>query len=235
MKKILKISIILIGLLILLVIGLTLSIDYILKSGIESTGSDMLQTQLSVESVNVSLFSGNVRFEGISIANPEGFDDGDSAMMIREIHLRMEPLSLFSDTIYIHELDVQVIDVLFEHTAETGRSNIGQLRQNLEAYSASSEPRNIAVVIDQFAMIDATLTIRTDIPSVETYTATIPQVELSGIGRDEEADVTAVMILVIELILDQVTEQGLEELIEEGEQRLRDEAENVLRNLQDRE
>lgn len=235
MKKILKISAIFIGLLIVLVVGLALSIDYILKSGIENTGSDMFLTKLSVESVNVSLFGGDVRFEGISIANPEGFDDGDSAMTIREIHLRMEPLSLFSDTIYIHELDVQMIDVLFEHTAETGRSNIGQLRQNLEAYSASSKPLDIAVVIDQFAMIDATLTIRTDIPAVETYTATIPRVELSGIGRDEETEVSEVMILVIEILLDQVTEQGLHELIEEGEQRLRHEAEDVLRNLLDRE
>ena len=72
MKRVLKFILIPAGVLILIAVILTFTIDSIVRSAIESRGSDILQTELSVDNVSISLLSGSGSIEGLSIANPDG-------------------------------------------------------------------------------------------------------------------------------------------------------------------
>ena len=65
MKRVLKFILIPAGVLILIAIILTFTIDSIVRSAIESNGSDILQTELSVDNVSISLLSGSGSIEGL--------------------------------------------------------------------------------------------------------------------------------------------------------------------------
>ncbi|MEX2574213.1 MAG: hypothetical protein WD317_07945 [Balneolaceae bacterium] len=228
-KRILKISGLVAGILVVLIAGLTLSLDHIVKSTVESTGSDMLGTNLSVDNVTISLFSGNGHIEGVAITNPPDFGGGD-AMVIRDIRIEMNPFTVLSDTVVIDRIEVLYLDVSYE--LNTRGSNLGQLIRNMETYSEESEESFEAVmVVDHFLMDETSLTVRSDITEIEPVTVTLPRIEQTGIGRDEDAAIDAVMKVILEMILNRISEEGLDRLTEEGGRRFRKEAEDAVKDL----
>ena len=81
MKKFLLVTV---TLLVILFLGITFSLDRIVKTGIESLGSEMTGTPVKVESVSISPISGEGTISGFTIDNPEDFE-GESMMRIGEI------------------------------------------------------------------------------------------------------------------------------------------------------
>lgn len=216
---------------IILVVALTLSIDYIIKSNIETTGSEVLQTELTVDNVSLSIFRGTGSISGIKIANPEGFEEGD-ALTVLSVDLRMKPFSIFSNTVIIEELEIQNLEILYR--LQPGGSNLGTLNQNLQSHIPDpDETADIFVVIDRFLMEETSLTISIDIEDVEPVTATLDRVEITGIGRDEATDAAEAMRIILEAILTEAAREGRNRLIEAGGRRLLDEAEDALRDLFD--
>jgi hypothetical protein len=231
MNKGFKIVVYLIVALILLTFGLTLTLDSIVKSNIESTGSELLQTDMTVDRVSLSLFQRHGSLNGIQIENPEGFESGD-ALRIHSIDIRMNPFSLLSGTVVIEELEIQNLEIFFQLKA-TG-SNLGRLRSNLqEQVPETGDTATKNIIIDRFLMQETSLTVHVDVEDVEPFTATLTQVERTGIGRDEETDLNGVMKIVLDEILQEAAREGRNIMLREGGRRLLDQAEDAIRNLFD--
>lgn len=211
--------------LIVIILGVTLSMDRIVRTTIESMGSDMLRVPLQIDDVSISILSGQGSITGITIPNPEQFDEGN-ALTIGSVDISMDPWSMFSDTIHVEELVIDQLVVTYD--LQQPGSNLGQLQTNLSNYSEGKEPREQGLVIDRLIMEEATLTARTSIGGVDPITVTLPSVEHTDIGYEGNT-MNDVIATVLNLIIQEVSGDNFRNLImDEGERLLRD-AEEALR------
>ena len=78
------------------------SVDSIVKAAIERVGSDVTQTEVTVDEVEISLTSGEGIIRGLVIGHPEGCEE--RVMRIGEARIVLDIGSLTSDTIVIKEI-----------------------------------------------------------------------------------------------------------------------------------
>jgi hypothetical protein len=72
MKKLLRVVLVVVAVLAVAIGAAWYFIDSLVKKGIEEGGTYTLQTQTTVESVNLSLLKGSMTMDGLQVANPEG-------------------------------------------------------------------------------------------------------------------------------------------------------------------
>jgi len=114
---------------IILLVILSFSIDGIVKGAIESTGSKVLGTQVTVQNVALSLFDGRGTIKGLVIANPTGFKE-PYLFKLGTVNVAVSIPSLLSDTIVVNNISISHPTVMFETNANT--SNIQTVLKHIE-------------------------------------------------------------------------------------------------------
>lgn len=99
----------------------------LIKSGIETFGSKLAGTAVTVDKIQVSLLNGHAVVEGLAVANPEGFTAGN-AVSLGKAEIKLVPASLLSDKIRIES-------VLLDGTAITYEMN--EKGTNIDAIMAN--------------------------------------------------------------------------------------------------
>lgn len=217
-KKGLKIIGGLLALLILAFIALTLTIDGIVKSGIEKHGSQLMGTEVQVEGVSISLFSGSGSISGFSIQNPEGFSD-EAAMEIEEMSMQIDVGSLFTDEILVEEITIKSPDLFFEQKGVS--ANLKVLNDNMMNYSESSSEKTM--IIEYLLIEDGNIKVSTSIDRERNAEASFSSIELEGIGRDGNNTISDAVRQVIAPILEQAMEEAIKDgVIDQIENRVRD-------------
>lgn len=212
MKKFLLVTV---TLLVILFLVITFSLDQIVKSGIESFGSEMTGTPVRVESVSISPISGEGTISGFTIANPEDFE-GESMMKIGELSISLDVMSLLSDEILIHEIIVRESGFYVEQTVNG--NNVLQIMDNIEA-TAESEESESRMIIERFYMENAEIFVGSTIGEDVEASYVVDSLELRDIGR--EADNTDT-IQTIANLADEIADEVLSEAVKNGFERIRD-------------
>ena len=107
-----------ISLIIVILIGLVwfgLSLDGIVKRGVETVGPKLTKVDIKLEQVRLSLFSGAGQISGLVVGNPEGFQT-PHAIRVGSSTLVVQPASLLSGKIVIKTIKVEAPEI----TLETG-------------------------------------------------------------------------------------------------------------------
>ncbi|MBW2272995.1 MAG: hypothetical protein JRG96_06970 [Deltaproteobacteria bacterium] len=112
------------------------SLDSLVKSGIESYGSEITGSRVRVSSVRIQLASGRGTIRGLRIANPKGFSSSD-AFSLGEITLDIDPGSLTGEPVVVDEIVIRAPLVHFELDAK-GDSNIEAIKRNVARYQGGS-------------------------------------------------------------------------------------------------
>ena len=89
-----------------LVVVLTLSLDSLVKKGVETVGPQITKTEMKLEKASISILSGSGALHGFLIGNPEGYKTS-SAIKVGEASLGVRPMSVLSDKIHITHVKVQ--------------------------------------------------------------------------------------------------------------------------------
>jgi uncharacterized protein involved in outer membrane biogenesis len=124
---------------ILLVVAIYLlysSLDAIVEAAIEKYGSEITQTRVRLDGVEISPTTGEGSLRGLSVANPKGFETAH-AFELGEIKLALDLGTLTQDVIVIKEIVIDKPVVTYELTA--GGTNIGALQKNVQAYAGPAE------------------------------------------------------------------------------------------------
>ena len=119
----------------LVVVGLVvlaLSLNSIVRSGIETFGPEVIGVSVKVHSVSLSPFSGQGRLKGLVVGNPEGFKT-PSAFELDEVRFAVKPRSLLSSTIVIDEIYVR--GPRFTYETNLKDSNFGVIMKNIEKFA----------------------------------------------------------------------------------------------------
>ncbi len=107
-----------------------------LKALVETLGPEMTQAQVSLHKAEISLVSGEGRFTGLVVGNPEGFDT-EYAFSFAEISFSIDPASLNTDTVVVESLRIMAPNIILE--SGRGGSNLDRIQQNIQRYLGSSD------------------------------------------------------------------------------------------------
>lgn len=114
--------------------GVYLYLDSIVKTAIEDYGSEILGVEVKVQSVHVTL-PDEITIEGLVVGNPKEFKAPHS-INAKHITIRMPVKSLFGDLIHIDEILIDEPHLFYENNQNT--TNFSVLESNA-AKRASNE------------------------------------------------------------------------------------------------
>lgn len=220
-NKVLKIAAGFVVVIIAAVLVITLSLDGMIRSGIEENGSELLQTRVTVDNVNVSLFNGSGTISGFTVQNPEGFSN-EPALYIREASLNMDIWSLFSDQIVVNEVIVKSPDLFFEQIGVG--VNLKKLNDNMDL--ASEESSETSLIIEYLLIEDGNITVSSSLERERTTEVTLEEFTLNDIGRDG----TNTVKQSVRQVLNPLLQKAMEEALRSG---VVEQLENKVRNLFD--
>ena len=155
------------------------------KQGIESIGPKVTQTTVTLDSVNLSPFSGSGSMKGLIVGNPEGFD-GEHLFKLGQIDVSVDTSSVFSDTVIIEKIHIMRPDISYEKTIRS--SNIKELQKNIEDFTgpkadapADAEAASRKLVIKELIIEDGTIFVG---GLGVGQTVPLPRIEMKNLGED---------------------------------------------------
>src|SRR5436309_767213 len=98
MKWIIRIGIGLVVVLILALLVVYLSLDSIVKKGVETVGPAITKVDVKLASASLSPFSGSGKLKGFVVGNPEGYKTA-SAIQLGEVSVSVVPKSVLGDKV----------------------------------------------------------------------------------------------------------------------------------------
>jgi uncharacterized protein involved in outer membrane biogenesis len=192
MKKWQKVTLITVAVIFILIVALVLSLDHIIKAGVNTMGPKLAGVPVTLEKVSVNPFSGLVHIKGLVIGNPQGFNT-PSAMELGEFKIELAMGSLFTDTIVIKQILIEAPQITFEKSLKS--SNLSTLQANLapkdaapktEAAPAPEKKKGAAkkVIIEDFQLNGAKVHVTITALGGKKMTLPLPDIKMKDIGKN---------------------------------------------------
>ncbi len=162
-----------------------------IRAAVETFGPEVTQTSITLESVELSAFSGSGSIKGLVVGNPEGFKTPYS-IKLDSFSIKLEPMSLLSDKIVINEIIIDGPEFILETGLGLQKSNIGVIMENIEAFTGGSESDEEAssssksVQIDLLRITGGKVKISNKLLGGQSLTVPLPDIELTDIGADDD-------------------------------------------------
>ena len=226
MKKIIiRVSIVLLVLIILAIIGVGLSIDGLVKRGVETAGPMLTQVQVKLDSVNLSLFSGAGKMKGLFVGNPTGYKT-PSAMQVGVASLALQPRSVFGDKVIINSINLQGPEITFE--TDLKGNNLSKILSNVQDATGGtdhdkSQPSgaksNRKLQVDDFLISGAKVNVSVTTLG-KSVTLPLPEIHLTALGQGPAgitaAELTKLVLQEIEKAASQVASKAVADLAKDA-------------------
>ena len=230
MKSILKIGGILVILIVAALVLLSVSLNSIIKTGVETLGPQITGTPVTLDQADLSLLSGQGELQGLLVPNPQGYQTA-YAFELGRVYVNAEMGSVLSDTILIKEIVIEAPEITFE--GDLSGSNITKIQENVEKFSSSvggkdkgddeeyekEDSAEKKVQIDHFILKNAQVNISTPILQGQDVAIPLPEIHLRDIGKKSGGatlqEVSALIFSAIDkAIIQAVSKSG--KLVEHG-------------------
>ncbi|GAB3106711.1 hypothetical protein G8770_07620 [Aestuariicella hydrocarbonica] len=213
------------------------NIDSIVKSVVETAGTEVVGTQVQLDSAKVTWREGRGELHGLTIANPPNFSAA-SAFSLGNVALDIDLNRSSADVIVLNEILVtdahllaeqKLTDVNLQQLLNNVKSNSGTAGQTSSTSSEASEGKEIRLAVEKFSLENIEMRILTD--QWGERTLTMPAVNLTNIGSPEKGLTPEEMA---EAILTPILAQAKKAAEKELKALARKEAESKLKeNLSD--
>jgi len=166
------------------------SLDAIIKTAIETYGSQATQTQVSVASVKMKLQDGAGTISGLNVGNPKGFADAN-IFQLGAISTKIDTSTVTRNPVVVDELIISAPQVFYE-IDKSGASNLDALKRNLAASSSpSSAPAaekpaggdTIKVVIRRLVVEGGQASLRIAALGNKQQSVSLPRIQLMNVGK----------------------------------------------------
>jgi hypothetical protein len=122
----------------LAILVISLSLDSMIKAGVETGVQQALGLDLKIEKLTVGILSASIRIEGMTVGNPEGFG-GESLAKIPLIHIDYKLSPIFSKKMHCPLVEVNVEEVSVVKNKD-GEVNLNRLKAIADEMIGSEEP-----------------------------------------------------------------------------------------------
>ena len=165
------------------------SLDGIVKTAIETYGSEATQTQVSVADVKLKLEDGAGSISGLNVGNPSGFTDSH-IFKLGSISTKIDTATVTENPIVIDELIISAPQVFYEIN-KAGASNLDALKKNLgsssDASASSSEKPasgdELKMVIRKLVVDKGQASMRIAALGDKQQSVSLPRIELTDVGK----------------------------------------------------
>lgn len=203
MKKLLIIVAILVVLAIVGLGVLFMNLGKIVKKGVETVGPEVTKTEIKLDSVMLSPFSGSGKLKGLFVGNPEGYKT-PSAIKMGEIEVAVQLSSLKSDVIVIDKVAINAPEITFE--GGLSGNNLKKILANVEAAtggpSTTEKKSETKMKIKDLTITGGKINFSFTGMGGKSLSAPLPDLHLTNIGTDDKGATVA-----------QVTKQVLGEVV----------------------
>ncbi|MBO6622175.1 MAG: hypothetical protein JJ892_14150 [Balneola sp.] len=210
----LKITGIILAILLGAVLAVGMTIDGIVESGIEDSGSDLLKTEVEVDDIDISVFGSSADMDGFIVYNPEGFTEG-AAISLKEIEIDLDVQSLLTDKILINKIRVKKPEIFFEQKGQ--EVNLRKLSSNIDAGSDADSEKTI--IIKEFILEEGKVKIHSELEKERSAEASIDRLVLNNIGESGSKTIQQamkqIMSPIIREALSEAVKSGLKDILEE--------------------
>lgn len=168
------------------------SLDGLIQQAVETYGSEITKTQVTLAEVELDITSGKGALRGLRIGNPAGFNT-PSAFELGAISIAIDTGTITSDTVVITEIVIDAPDVTYELGGDG--SNIDAIQRNVEAYMAEFESGDSAtadsggegpkLIIEDLYITNGTINVSATFLDGQTLTTPLPDIHLEDIGKED--------------------------------------------------
>jgi hypothetical protein len=200
-KTLIRVGLVLVVLVVVALVAVTLSLDKIIKKGVETVGPQLTQVTIKLDSVSLSLLSGGGSLKGLHVGNPQGYKT-PSAIELGLASLSLKPSSLLSDKIVVRSIKVEGPEITFE--GDLKGNNISKILENVEAATGGSgdapatkpEPAPASgpgkkLQVDEFVITGGKIKLSTSLLAGRTITVPLPNIRLTDLGTGPGASARA--------------------------------------------
>ncbi len=187
-KKILLISGVLAGLILIgLFIGY-LMLNSIVKIAVENGATNSLKVRTQLARASVAAFGGDVSLTDLRVASPEGFS-APEIFTLGNVAVNVSYSELFGDPVKVASITINKPKLVIEQAG--GKFNFMELAKNLKSDKPAPAPapkdgKPLKVLINQIELSGAVVEIRPGIPGLDQpILIDIPAVSLSNIGNTD--------------------------------------------------
>lgn len=110
-------------------------LDRLVKSAIETYGSEMTQARVNVDDVDLSPADGKGAVSGLTLGNPRGFKT-PHALKAGHIEFALVPGSLADDVVLINRIRIDSPHISYEENG--GTTNFDAIQSNVQRYVGTS-------------------------------------------------------------------------------------------------
>lgn len=178
---------------VVLVLGIK-NLGTMIKTGVNTYGPKITQTDMSIGDVKVSLLSGEATLQSFLMGNPQGFT---SPEVIEEgsIFVNVDEKSITADTLVIDRIEVLKPRITYEKIK--GTDNFQTILNNVKELTAklgSKQPDDKEtekssggkkMVIKDFVIKDAEINLVASLLGSRTISAPMPDIHLKNVGQKE--------------------------------------------------
>ncbi len=186
------------GVIAIIIVGM--SLNALVKTGVETMGPKVLGVPVTLEDVDISLLSGGTAMRAslndLIIENPEGYETA-YAFSLPSIRMRVDRDSVLTDTIIVEEILIEGPAITFEGSLLG--SNLGDIQDNIkrntragsddeaeqknETHEEGEEPEK-KVHIKKVTVKNAKINLSLFGGQSETIQLALPDFELRDIGKE---------------------------------------------------
>lgn len=189
-KLIVRVVLALILLLVIAVGLLWAFIDPLAKKGVESGATYALGVQTGLDEIEVSLLHSDVSMEGLTIANPEGFNT-PHLLKSEKFHAGLRPMTVLRSTVEMSDFTIDGVDVNFEQNGL--KSNVMAVMDNLKKFESDKKDTEEAksgkkIKFDKLVIRNIVVHVTVNaVPGLNAKPLTIklPPIEEENFGSDD--------------------------------------------------
>ena len=188
------------------------NLDSIVKTAIEEVGSEVTQTKVSLNDVELSLSDGSGALRGFTMANPQGFSD-NNVVQFNEVSIALDLATVQSDPVVIKEIIIDGPQIIYE--LGEGGSNIEKIQENVAgasqkqgggSASSDSGSEGPKLVIENLILRNGKVSITATQLLGQTIDAPLPEIHLKDIGKESNgATPGEIAVITMDSVLAKVT------------------------------
>jgi hypothetical protein len=181
------------GLVIVLIIAavffLYSSLDSLVKAAVEKYGSEITQTNVRLNEVEIIPTSGKASLRGFQMGNPKPFKT-ENALRFGEISMTLDVSSITKDPVIIKEILIGAPQVNYELGPKG--SNLDAIQRNVNNYLGTGSGKDTTneggqggpkLVIENLIIRDGKVSVSATGLKASTMSASLPNIHLKDIGK----------------------------------------------------
>jgi len=188
-----------------------LYLDTIAKKAVEAGGTYAMGVETTVNSVSLHPFAGQLEMQGLTVANPKGFN-GAHLMQTGTFELELVPGSLMEKTIMLKKFELDGLDMYIDQ--QMPKSNISVIMDNLKKLGGGEKPKQEKPSEGKNVKVDL-ITIRNVVAHVKVLvgpelTIKVPLIQMNNVTGDNAVGVALpeLMARIVPAVLAAVLESG---------------------------